>query len=277
MLDALAAFLKALLYAGLLSCAGVVFAAVTLRSSAEIAHACVRIMRRGAIVAVSAAIAGALLLIARLGGQVDEVTLSAVFLSSSGAALCLQLTGAGLLLAAPDDPTAHLTRLSNAAIALLSFAFNGHAAVVGLTEGLVAFVHASAAAWWLGSLWLLQDACTQRERALVVKLVARFSAIASGLIGALAIAGLILIGVLVDFARVPPLGAYEQILAVKIVIVSGALGIAAYNRLRLTPRLLTGDSTAVPLLLRTIRVELFIIGVVLITTAILTTYTSPHE
>lgn len=272
MLEALAALAKALLYAGILSGTGAVFTEATLRGSPDTAHFLAGVMRRGALLTIVACLAGALILILRLGGQFDKATLLAVFSSSSGAAISLQLAGAALLLTiAGSDSFARGIRLSHAALVTSSFAFNGHAAAEGLA-GLVAFLHVSVASWWVGSLWLLRYACVRLDLADVAQLVRRFSAIATSLIGGLAIAGLVLIRVLVDFANDPWLLPYGQILAVKIGLVLVVLTLAGYNKLRLTPRLIAGDSAAAAALRRMIGAELALIGAILIVTAILTTY-----
>jgi putative copper export protein len=235
-------------------------------------------MLRGALVTIVAALGGALLLIFRLGGQFDEPTLSAVFLSGTGAAICFQLAGSLLILFAMGADNTHRTmRLSDAALAILSFAICGHAATAGGLEGLAAFVHVSAAAWWVGSLWLLRFACAHLELAMVAALVQRFSSIAMFLVGALVIAGLLLLVALVDFARHPLLKPYGQIFVVKLGVVVLVLGLASYNRFRLTPRLLAGDRTAVASLRQMINSELAAIGAILVSTAILTTYTSPLD
>jgi putative copper export protein len=278
MLDALAALTKVLLYAGLLSGTGAVFAEMTLHGSPDAVRFLAIVRRRGSLLAIVACLAGTVLLIFRLGGQFDEATLSAVFLSSVGAATCLQLAGAILLLASTgSDSFERSTRLSNAVLAASSFVFSGHAAAAGPIDGLVAFLHVSAAAWWIGSLLLLQHACARMEFEVVVALVRRFSAIATGLIGGLVIAGLVLILVLVDFDREPWLSPYGQTLAIKISIAVLVLGLAGYNKFRLTPPLATGDPAAAAALRRMISVELVLIGAILVTTAILTTYFSPHE
>ena len=106
-------------------------------------------------------------------------------------------------------------------------------------------------------------------------MVGRFSVIATNLIGGLVIAGFVLILMLVDFARLPSLLPYEKILTIKMGIVVAALCAASYNRFRLTPRLVMGESGATFSLRRMIDFELFLIGLVLAATAILTTYTSP--
>jgi copper resistance protein D len=277
MLDALAAVARCLLYAGALSCAGVVFADATLRDSAVDREFLRSVVRRGALLTIAAAILGALILIFRLGGQFDEATFSAVFTTSSGAAMCLQLAGAGMLLASDlDDDSQRAMRIGTAAVLISSFAFGGHAAVAGPAESIVAFVHVGIAAWWVGSLWLLHRALDDTHNDGQAVLVTRFSSIATLMVGGLVIAGLILIGVLVDFAAMPEILPYVQILAVKLCVVAVLLGAAAYNRLRLTPRLLSGDSAAMRALRQMVRTELGLVGAILAVTAILTTYTSPH-
>lgn len=280
MLDALAALLKALLYIGMLSCTGAVFARATLRPAADSIGILFQLMRRGALLTIFAALAGAGCLILRLGGGFDSAMLSAVFFSGVGAGLCLQIAGAALLLwgtSDDDDESTRAMQLSNAALVTASFAFNGHAAAEGFTAGLVAFLHVSFAAWWFASLWVLRDACSRAEFTSIAALVQRFSAIAFGLVGGLVIAGLLLVGTLVDFDREPWLSGYGQWLAVKIGIAGAALLLASYNKFRLTARLFAGESLAARSLGRMINAELICIGAVLVATAILTTYHSPHQ
>jgi putative copper export protein len=69
---------------------------------------------------------------------------------------------------------------------------------------------------------------------------------------------------------------YAQLLSAKIAIAASALGLAAHNKLALTPRLGCEDRVARKALRRSIAFEIFLIAGVLATTAILTTYTSPH-
>jgi putative copper export protein len=279
MLDALAAATRALLYAGVLSGAGAVLAESSLRRVlGGMEWFAARLTVRGAAVTIAAALVAALLLVFRLGGQFDEPTLSAVFLSDSGAASCFQLAGAVLILfALGDDGTDRAMRLFDAALVMASFAVCGHAADAGGLESLVAFLHVSAAAWWVGSLWLLRHACLHADLATAAALVRRFSGMAMWLVAMLALAGLVLLLVLVDFTRRPLGTPYGRVLAFKIAIVVLVLGLASYNRFRLTPRLLAGDKAALLSLRQSIDAELLGIGAVLATTAILTTYTSPPE
>ncbi|MET0984222.1 MAG: CopD family protein [Steroidobacteraceae bacterium] len=277
MLDALAAAVRALLYAGVLSMVGFVLAELTLRPSQAMVHWLDRMTRRAAALTIAACILGTFVLFLRLGGQLDEATGSAVLTSSVGAATGLQMAGALMLLFAVREPSSSpVGRAGNAAIAVASFAFNGHAAVVGFVEGLVAAAHVTAASWWLGALFLMRHEC-EHEPAQFAALVQRFAALALRLVGGLVIAGLILVLILVDFDRNPWLTPYVRALAIKVAIALSVLGLAAYNKLRLTPPLMSGDAHAARTLRSTITAELLLIGAVLITTAILTTYTSPHE
>jgi putative copper export protein len=277
MLEAFTALLKFVLYAGLLSGSGAVLAQATLRPAADEAIYLPKITRWGSAVVLAACPLLTLVLILRLGGELDEATLSAVFHSGSGAALFLQLTGAVLLLTSADDDGSILLRLSYAILPLLGFAFSGHAAAVGPAEGLVAVLHVSVAAWWLGSLHFLRERCEHAEFARLVALVTRFSAIAFILAGSLVIAGLVLILILVDFSTDPWLTPYVGILGAKMCVVGAVLAVAGYNRRQLTPRLLAGDRSAASALRSSINAEVALIALVLAITAILTTYTSPHD
>ena len=277
MLEPLTVVFKVALYAGLLSASGAVFVQATLRPLPDEVVYLRRIMRRGAALILGVCPLIALILIQRLGGAFDEATLSAVFVSNSGAALCLQMTGALLLLISSSDDDAMLVRLSYAMLPMLGFAFSGHAAGIGPVEGLVAVVHVSMAAWWLGSLYYLRRGCVHLQFDRVAAIVARFSSLAFKLTGALVIAGLALVMILVDFSNDPWLSPYGWILGAKLCVVGVLLAVAGYNRRRLTPRLLAGDSTAVQALRLTTSAELVLIAAVLTVTAILTTYTSPHD
>jgi copper transport protein len=133
------------------------------------------------------------------------------------------------------------------------------------------------AAWWVGALFYLRQGCAQLQFDRLVAVVARFSSIAFVLTGVLVVAGLVLILILVDFSADPWLTLYGWILGAKLSFVGVLLAIAGYNRRRLTPRLMSGEASAVRALRTTIGAELALIAVVLTITSILTTYASPHD
>jgi putative copper export protein len=68
---------------------------------------------------------------------------------------------------------------------------------------------------------------------------------------------------------------YGRIAALKLMFVAGLLCLAAFNKLRLTPRLLDGDAGAVRALQTSIRFELLMAALILTVTAALTTLAGP--
>ena len=276
MLDFLDAVVKAILFAGILSCSGAVFSEATLNVSDDISRFSMRVMRRGAIVTVAAALAGAFILMFRLGDGIDRITLSASFLSVYGAALCLQIGGVLLLLTSMgDDRFDRTLRVINALVATFSFAFHGHAASGMANESIVAVIHTSAAAWWIGSLWLLYYACGRENVADLAALVLRFSTHAIRFVGILLMAGVILSMTLISSGPTPLTSPYLKFLGVKVVLVAVTLGVALYNKYRLTPRLVRHDAAAALALRNMIRNEMILIAAVLTATAFLTTFSTP--
>lgn len=278
MSDALAALTQAVLYAAIVVACGAVFAEASLSLDANATARLRRAARWGAVLVVLAACAGAGILMQRLGGEFDEATLSALFVSNVGAAFALRIAGALMLLFSigeADDAFANGLRLSYAGLIVASFAFSGHAAADGLPPGFVACAHVAIASWWVGALIAMRTAYANDTRAFA-ELVTRFSKVAVGAIAGLIGAGIILIVVLVDLDS-EGIAQYIQLLALKIVIACCVFALAAYNKFRLTPRLVAQDANASQALRRMIDFELLAIGVVLLATAVLTTYVSPHE
>jgi putative copper export protein len=273
MLDAVAALAKGLMYGALLSASGVPLAAALLRPSEALRDYALRVMRIAAVAAIALNLLIAALLFVRLGGGFDQPTFNAVFSSGSGAALLLQLTGAALLLTpAEDGVSGHAWRIAAALAMTASVAFNGHAAAIGLPAGLLTMAHVTAASWWVGSLWLLRRACVSEVGDDLVRLVTRFSSLAVRVVAGLIVAGVALIVVLVDFDLSPWLTDYVRTLALKLAFVALVLGLAIYNKLKLTPRL-PGEAAA---LRRSITAELAAIACVLMVTGVLTTYFAPE-
>ena len=273
MLDAVAALAKGLMYGALLSASGVPLAAAFLRPSEALRDYALRVMRIAAVAAIALNLLIAALLFVRLGGGFDQPTFNAVFSSGSGAALLLQLTGAALLLTpAEDGVSGHAWRIAAALAMTASVAFNGHAAAIGLPAGLLTMAHVTAASWWVGSLWLLRRACVSEVGDDLVRLVTRFSSLAVRIVAGLIAAGVALIVALVNFDLSPWLTDYVRTLALKLAFAALVLGLAIYNKLKLTPRL-PREAAA---LRRSITAEFAAIACVLLVTAVLTTYFAPE-
>lgn len=273
MLEIAAALVKALLYGALLTAAGAPLAVVSLRPAAALASYASRVMRLAAIAVIALSVTAAVILFVRLGGAFDQPTLTAVFSSGPAAALALQTAGAALLLTpVDDDVSGHAWRLTGVLTMLSSVVFNGHAAAVSPPTGLVAMIHVTAAAWWIGSLWLLRRGCVDAGGDELVKLVLRFSWLAVFVVAGLIVAGVVLILALIDFGATPWFTDYVLTLTFKLLFVVGVLAIAAYNKLLLTPWL----PQATGRLRSTITAELAVIACVLTMTAVLTTYFAPE-
>lgn len=276
MLEALAAFAQALVYAGVLWGAGGALAAATLELEGVGDSVAKRAARRGAVVTIAASLLWLAILVQRLAGGLDMAVLGTVLGSNVGAAIGLRVCGALLLLVtpAPQDAFGRGMQWSAAVVVVASFAFSGHAAALGLPAGLIAAAHVAFAAWWVGGLLVLRAVCASASPA-AGELLRRFSVRAFPTVLALIAAGVVLIVVLIDFP-LRELTAYARHLATKLALVAAVLGLAAYNRWGLTARALEGDARTLDRLRRSTDMELVLIALVLAATSVLTTYTSPH-
>ena len=104
-------------------------------------------------------------------------------------------------------------------------------------------------------------------------LLHRFGTIASG-----TVAILVLVGLTFAWLMIGSFGglfgtAYGWTLIAKIIVVTGLLGLAANNKLRLVPALASGDPTASTYLRRSIRMEIIAVALILLATATLTSIT----
>ncbi len=70
---------------------------------------------------------------------------------------------------------------------------------------------------------------------------------------------------------------YGRLVSLKLGLVILLLAFAAFNKLRLTPRLLAADESAVRALRRSIKAEMLIAGLILLVTATFTTITGPGD
>jgi copper resistance protein D len=166
--------------------------------------------------------------------------------------------------------------LAGAGAAATSFAWVGH--VHALQAGWAVFlvsVHLLSVAFWLGALGPLLLIARHDDPRRAAGPAARFGKAAVVAVGALVIAGLSLAWILMGNLSQWPSSNYGRLLAVKLGLVAALLGFAAFNKLRLTPRLLAGDARALRNLKSSIRAELALAAGILWVTACLTTLTGP--
>jgi copper transport protein len=164
-----------------------------------------------------------------------------------------------------------------AAVALTSFALSGHIVTAGprwITVP-VLLTHTTAVAFWIGSLLPLHQAIA-RSDAKAAPVVQRFSRTAVIAVSALVVAGLIIAVLQVQSFGGLASTAYGLILLAKLALVTGLLGLAVLNKLRLTPRLARGDQGAGTALRRTIAAEAVLVFGILMATAALGTTPPPR-
>ncbi len=278
MLELVAALTKLLLYTGSLWAAGasLAFASLNGRLGAVGALAA-PLIKRGAWIALIAAVISVIILVFRLGGELNGPTVSAIAETPAGPAILLQFAGAVLILGFADAKgLKSLFRVVGAVALLAAFGVNGHSASVDVTAGAVVFLHVLAASWWLGALLLLQPACTLLPRDQLAGLIKWFSMYAMAIVSVLLTAGVFVVLALIDFSREDWLTPYAQSLALKILLALLLVAMAIWNKLRITPQLKQDNARGVRALHHSIGIELGLVAGVLAATAWLTTFTSPH-
>jgi putative copper resistance protein D len=167
--------------------------------------------------------------------------------------------------------------LLGAAMAATSFAWTGHARALNpdVLPVLLVSAHLLGIAFWLGALAPLLIVSRNGDVTIIAATAARFGSSAVLVVGGLMAAGVALLWMLLgDFTALWS-SAYGRSVLLKLAFVGCLLCFAAFNKLRLTPRLLAGDSRAVRSLRTSIRCEMILGAVILAVTAGFTTLIGP--
>ena len=270
-LDILQAALRALVYAGTIAAAGgVLYAWSFPRAAAAIPAAVQRQIAFGCWL---------LLVVEPLRYAVFQLAIaqdnwslafgpdlrSMAFQTPMGRALALRLTAAAVLLVA----RAPSIRLPAAILMIASYLVEGHT-VSGDDTTLLAtallFLHLAAVHWWLGALYPLAALIRQSGATASLPAVEGFGVRAVPIVMALVAAGAGLLGLLTSW-QLNLDNAYQQRFLVKLALVGAILAIAAYNKLRLTPRLAQDPVGGGASLRRSIRIESLLALLILAATA----------
>jgi copper resistance protein D len=280
--DALAVAAKAVAYAATLASAGGVFFLAYNRALLDDGEerAVGRLLL--ILIGVSLAASGAhvMLTAASMSGDasglMDGGLMRLILKGGEGRALLVR--AAGLLIAARgviSRGQPQLLALAAAGVAATSFVWLGHVhALKSMEATLLGVIHLLGVAFWVGALGPLLLVARHDLRR-VAAVTARFGRAAIIVVSALIVAGLGLLLLLVGSVSELWSSSYGRGLTLKLALVACLLSFAAYNRLRLTPRLLAGDSTAVRGLRRSIGAEMILASLILIVTAAFTTLTGP--
>lgn len=161
------------------------------------------------------------------------------------------------------------------ALVLLSFACvqAGHTVEQTLGTRLILGLHFLLGLWWMGCLWPLARSCQSLNARDLQVLMQRFGTIASVLVPILLLAGLVLAYVLTGSLQHLFTSTHGQLLLLKISLVLGLLGLAAYNKLKLVPYLSKPEKVLI--LQRSIYYEMLLGLVVLLLTAMLSSMFGP--
>jgi copper resistance protein D len=282
--DGAALLVKAALYAATLGAAGGVFFLAYSRSLLEPADrlAIARSLGILAAAAIAASAARVLLTAASMSedaaGMLDARLLAMVWHGGEGRAAALR--AAGLLLTIPalacGGHRGRRLALAGAALAATSFAWVGHArAAAQAATPFLLGVHVLAVAFWLGALGPLAILSRRCELRRLGAVAARFGLIALAFVGVLLAAGAAVLWILLASVSELWTSGYGCLACAKIALVACLLGLAAWNKLRLVPRIVAGDALAVRSLRRFIRAEMVVAGLILLITAALTTVAGP--
>jgi putative copper export protein len=164
------------------------------------------------------------------------------------------------------------------ASAAMSFAWVGHAHSSGSPWTIACLaLHLVAAAFWIGALAPLAFIARggEADAARIGAVAARFGSAALAAVAVLTIAGVVVLSRFLGHAAALWGSAYGLAMCVKLAWVAGLLSLAAFNKLRLTPRLEAGDAAAIGPLRRSIQGEMLLAALILLATAVLTTLFGP--
>ncbi len=249
-------------------------------------------LRRGALRLTGAAVLVILVCLAaepvRLAGDLDGMTDPALYrmvlhstLGVSYGLRLLALLFAGMALWLSRDaasavrPTPQVAAWLAVSVTLGAFTLTGHTVDVGyraLAAGLLA-VHLLIVMFWLGSLWPLLCVTRCEQAAAGQRIISRFSSLASWSVPVIGLAGLALaILLLPDWAALAR--PYGLLLLNKLALFLLLLLCAATNKWRLGPAAVQGGSAAIAFR-RMVMLEYALIALVLVATALMTTFYSP--
>lgn len=166
----------------------------------------------------------------------------------------------------------HAPGLAGAAALIWSFTVVGHVSNLPRDWATATLVHLSMVALWIGALLPLRRMACDGDPA-AGPAAERFGRVAIWAVGALTLAGLLLGWRLLGGAAPLVTTAYGWTLLAKLAVVAALLGLAAMNKLRLSPALAAGDPAAGRRLARSIEWEVAAVVAILTITAVLTIVT----
>ena len=282
--DVAAVFAKAVTYATTFGAAGAVFFALY-------CDTLLRDQQRGLIrrliaiqvgVAAAASVLRILLLAGSMSGEVsgmfDSAFAGMTLGAGEGRASGVRMVGLALMLfALPKNPVFRGPAVVGAMAASTSFAWVGHihGLVPNTAPSLLMCLHLLCAAFWLGALPPLLIITRGANEPQIAAAAAGFGKLALRVVALLIAAGASLLYMLIGSAGQFWNSDYGRMMTIKLLAVAALLGLAARNKLALTPRLLQGDARAALQFRRSVLAEMSAGAVILLITAAFSTLTGP--
>jgi putative copper resistance protein D len=202
--------------------------------------------------------------------------------TAQGPSLCLRVAGLGLIALLASNRIRGRLRfiaLLGAVLTTLSLGVVGHASELASETSpipqLLIFLHLLTVAFWLGALWPLHRLTYHRGIGDIAMVMSRFGKLAIAVVAGLLVAGTLLLWMLLGSIGALWQSAYGQLMLVKLAAVAMLLMLAAFNKLRLTPRLAAGDQSAILAIRKSIVAEITIAAMILLITASITTLLGP--
>ena len=274
---------KTLVYLASLVAAGSALCLVSLKTlGSDMARAVRRLGVGSTGVAAAASVAlipmgGIFLSGGSWSGATDPVLGLMVLQSPLGESVATRIVGLALLAAFfLGRMPSKLAAAMGASVVCLSFALRGHVLEEPrVVLGALLMTHLLGLAFWIGAFAPLYRMTRHAEPARTGAAAEEFGRKALWVVAALALAGVGLLIILTGNPIDALATTYGRLLALKLLFFVVLLGAAAVNKLRLTPALVTGDTGAGTRLRRSIGLEAAVVCAILVTTAILTTVSSP--
>jgi putative copper resistance protein D len=282
--DVAAVLAKAVTYAATLGGAGAVF--FTLYCGPLLRDPQRGLIRRLIAILVGVAAAASILRIlllagsmsGEMSGMVDSGFAGMILRAGEGRASGVRLVGlAFILFGLSKSPVFRGPAIAGAIAAPTSFAWVGHVhgMVPNTAPSLLMCLHLLCAAFWLGALPPLLIIATGADAPQIAAAAARFGKLALRVVAVLVAAGASLLFMLIGAAAQFWASDYGLMMAIKLLAVAALLGLAAWNKLHLTPRLSRGDARAVVHFRRSLLAEMSVGALILLITAAFTTLAGP--
>jgi len=251
----------------------------------SVAHTVRRTAWRASLIALAVLVVQGLYEPMHLAGDMSglaDPALRRLFLGLSAApALAVRIAGVACAAYAlrRDTAASSVAALVGVLLTAVSFLLTGHTATAA-HRGLLApllLAHVSLVMFWFGALWPLHQVLALEAPASAARTIAAFSTLAVRLVPVLPLVGVVIAALLLPdvSALLRPWG---LLLLGKVLLFTLLMGLAALNRLRLTPALAGAETGAARRLSRTVILEYGLICVTLAVTAVMTGSFSPaHE